>query len=134
MYGKPFDHKAHAPEVHGDGRFAFEQNGQLYNAMKQPVDSDGKLMPLPPRRGEDDPPVSTSQPTPTDTDPDEDEVDDDRPFNILAWAQGDETLKSTPWPKVKAEALTLLGDASQLTGKSAARKAILQHYNLPSPD
>lgn len=133
MYGKPFNHARDVGTVHGDGRFAFEQDGQLYNAQKQPVDQNGQVMPLQPRAAAPEP---TSDPEPTAPppadNPDDDIPADEKPFDILAWAQGDEMLKATPFQKVKAEAAMLLGDATALTSKDAVRKAILAYYGLAS--
>lgn len=158
MYGKPFNPNRPYGQVIGDGRFAFEQDGQIYNAQREPVDSEGRLMPLaedgaiaadiqttktivnPAATGTQpaSQPAVESQPNQTDeldvkdaAPPiDDDTPDDEKPFDILAWAQGDETLKATPWAKVKAEAARLLGDGAPLPSKDAARKAILAHYGL----
>jgi hypothetical protein len=152
MYGKPFNPNRPFGTCMGDGRFAFEQDGQIYNALKQPVDGEGNLMPLedgaPAAAATvtDTQPPATQPPAPTETDSipeepeapdgskpiDEDTPDDEKPFDILAWAQGDEALKATPWAKVKAEAAVLLGDTAPLPSKEAARKAILAHYGLPA--
>ena len=156
MYGKPFHPNRPYGQVIGDGRFAFEQDGQIYNALKQPVDSEGNVMPLEDGAAAAEIPttvtiVGPSATTATKTQPavesqpnqtdeldvkdaappiDDDTPDDEKPFDILAWAQGDETLKATPWAKVKAEAARLLGDGTTLANKEAARKAVLVHYGL----
>lgn len=135
MYGKPFNPKKPFGTVFGDGRFAFDQDGQLYNAQKQPVDADGKPMALPPDHKptpvEPDIPTTVTVSMPPADDPEDDVPEDEKPFNILAWAQGDEMLKATPYGTLRAEAARLLGDASKLTGgKEAIRKAVLAHYGI----
>ena len=131
MYGKPFNEKRPFGEAKGDPRFHYEQDGQVYNALKQPVDMDGRLMPLPPADepkapAEDNTVIEQTQPE----NPDDDIPEDEKPFDILAWAQGDETLKSTPFAKVKAETARLVEDMTGITSKDTARKAILAHYGL----
>lgn len=137
MYGKPFNPNRPFGQVIGMPGVSFDQDGQLFNAMKMPVDGNGVPMPLPP--GAEDKPVAELKKIEGDgletmilpaDDPDDDVPEDEKPFDILAWAQGDETLKATPWPKVKAETALLLGDATAVTKKEDARKAILAHYGL----
>lgn len=129
MYGKPFNQKRDFGEVKGDERFHFDQDGQLYNALKQPVDNEGNLMPL-----EEGAAIAVEEPAPAapvvPDNPDDDIPADELPFNILAWAQGDPALAKTPWEKVKAETARLVDDMTGVTGKEAARKAILAHYGL----
>ena len=133
MYGKPFNHKKPFATIHGIFSASFEQDGQLYNGQKLPVDKDGNLMPFAPSAKNaideldelDDAPKTAAPENPEDDIP-----EDEKPFNILAWAQGDEMLvKTTPWNKVKAEAAILLGE-NTVGGKEATRKAILAHYGI----
>jgi hypothetical protein len=129
MYGKPFNPRRPFGEVKGDERFHFDQDGQLYNALKEPVDGDGKLMAIEAGAAPvvDAPaPVAVVAPE----NPNDDIPADELPFNILAWAQGDPALAKTPWEKVKAETARLVDDMTGVTGKEAARKAILAHYGL----
>lgn len=132
MYGKPFDHKKPFGTIHGISVAAYEQDGQLYNGQKQPIDADGNLMKMAPQAVEDEDllPKAADNPQPPAENADDDVPEDEKPFDILAWAQGDETLKATPWAKVKAEAAVLLGDTAPLPSKEAARKAVLAHYGL----
>lgn len=128
MYGKPWNPKRPYGEVKGDERFHFDQDGQLYNALKMPVDGNGNLMPLPEvaaKVEEEAPP-----PAPVAEDPADDIPADELPFDIMAWAQGEPTLAKTPWDKIKAETVRLIGDASGITGKDSARKAVLAHFGL----
>lgn len=91
QYGKPFPTamKKNGPNVFGDVRFAYEYEGQCYNASFQPVDSRGNVMPLPPA------PVraAAAQPTPpvTDSQPEDDDDDipqDEKEIDLRAWADG----------------------------------------------
>lgn len=130
MYGKPFNPKRPFATVHGDERFHFEQDGQIYDAQKNPVDLDGKPMPLDPAAK----PVAVEPEAPAAAivadNPADDIPADELPFNILAWAQGEPSLAKTPWEKVKAETARLVDDMTGITGKDAARKAILAHYGM----
>lgn len=129
MYGKPFSPKKPFGEIFGDNRFAFEQDGQLYNALKEPVDQDGNRMSL-------DPAAKAAAPEPEQAaaaapeDPDDDIPADERGFDLLGWARGDEELKATPWAKVRAETARIIDDMSGISSKDAARKAILAHYRV----
>lgn len=127
MYGKPFNEKRPFGTIYGPSPYAFHQDGNYYNAQKEPVDESGNRLPLAPRSAAPEIPVASVLPV---ENTDDDIPDDEKPFDVLAWAQGDETLKATPWTKVKAEAATLLGDATGLSSKDAARKAILAHYGI----
>jgi hypothetical protein len=129
MYGRPFNTNAPFGEVHGDNRYAFEQGGQLYNAQRQPVDIEGRVMPLAPAAA----PAAAPREIPTTVvkpveDPDDDIPADERPFDLLAWAKGDETLKATPWGTIRAQTAQLIEDMTKITNKETARKAILAHY------
>ena len=133
MYGKPFNEKRDFATVHGDGRIHYQQDGQSYNAAKEPVDSDGNRMPLPPGSeseadgAEGD--AATVTPPPADN-PEDDIPADEQPFNLLAWAQGDPALAKTPFAKVKAETARLIEDMTAITNKETARAAILAKYGL----
>lgn len=132
MYGKPFNPRRPYGNVIGDERFHFEQDGQIYDVNKMPVDHlTGELIPLEPGSK---PIVEDAELEPVATkvaeNPDDDIPADELPFNILAWAQGDPALAKTPWEKVKAETARLVDDMTGVTGKEAARKAILAHYGL----
>lgn len=131
MYGKPFNHKRPYGEVHGSGLYAFDQDGQLYNAHKQPVDEHGALMPLPPEADTAPAPEAPASPVEATT-ADDDIPADERPFDILAWAQGSEALKTAPWQKIRAETARLIDDMTAINSKAEARKAILAHYGLPT--
>lgn len=130
MYGKPFNPKRPFGTVQGDERFHYEQDGQVYNVNREPVDMDGKVMPLDPSAKAA--PVVEAKPAPVVPvdDPADDIPADEQAFNLIAWAQGDADLAKTPWEKVKAETVALIGDTTGITGKEAARKAILAHYGL----
>jgi hypothetical protein len=130
MYGKPFNpHRPYGIVIGGPG-FAFDQDGQLYNAMKEPVDLSGNVMPLDPGASEEpEAPVVKSEPMPVAEDP-EDIPEDEKSFDLLGWASGKADLKNTPWAKVKAETARLIEDMTAITSKEAARKAILAHYGL----
>lgn len=129
MFGKPFNHKLPAGEVWGDSRFAYDQGGQLYNAQKQPVDGNGNVMPLAKPVVEDVAPASNPVPVAAPvTSPDDDIPADEREFDVVAWARGDETLKATPWQAVRAAVAREIEDMTAITGKEAARKAILAKH------
>ncbi len=125
MYGKPFNEKRPFGTVHGIAPYAIEQDGNFYNAQKEPVDENGKRLPLAPAL-EDDPEIPTN--TQIVDNPDDDVPADERPFDLLAWAQGDEALKALPYGKVRAEAGKFIEAAKTANGKDALRKAILDHY------
>lgn len=134
MYGKPFNPKRPFGTVTGDSRYAFDQDGQLFNAQYQPVDLEGNLMPLPPgtesKAPEREIPVTKTEPVGARFEPaaessDDDIPEDEKPFDLVAWAKGAEHLKATPWPTVKAQAARLFEDMTKITNKEAARKAIL---------
>jgi hypothetical protein len=127
MYGKPFNPKREFGTIMGDTRFHFEQDGQLYNALKQPVDVNGALMPIPPM-AEPATKKEPAPPSPPPEDPSADMTDDDRPFDLLAWANDDPALKATPWAKILAETARIIDDTSSINSKTAARKAILAFY------
>lgn len=130
MYGKPFNHKKPFGTIYGTSVAAFEQDGQRYNGQKQPIDNDGNIMPFAPSNKNAIDELEDVPTTVAAENPEDDIPEDEKPFNILAWAQGDEKLvKTTPWNKVKAEAAILLGDHS-VGGKEATRKAILAHYGI----
>jgi hypothetical protein len=133
MYGKPFNPKRDFATIVGGGPVAFDQDGQLYNSAKQPCDEHGNVMPLAPANAapqiEEGPALVAVAAAPVEN-PDDDIPEDEKPFDILAWAQGDETLKTTHYGTVRAEAARLLGDTTKLTGKEATRKAVLAHYGL----
>lgn len=127
QYGKPFNHNRPFGEVHGDGRYAFDQDGQLYNVLKQPVDGDGKLMPLPPRNDAEIP-VTTSEPITAES-PEDDIPADEKPIDLLAWANGDPVLKATPWHQVCAQiAAQITPDKAAFANKATAIKTILDHF------
>lgn len=126
MYGKPFNVKRPFGVVHGSSLYAFEQDGQLFNVSKQPVDENGKLMPLEPRN--EAPPEPEPGPVALAGDPDDDIPEDEKPFDLHAWAMGDEKLAATPYATVRAAAATVIEDMSSLKSKDALRKALLAHY------
>lgn len=126
MYGKPWNPNRHFSEVHGIAPYAFHQDGQRYNAQKQPVDEHGKLMPLMPKHeAVDSVPVT---PAPQPVNPDDDIPEDEKPLDLLAWANGDKELAGTPWQTVRNAATDVLGDISELRSKDALRTAILGHF------
>lgn len=129
MYGKPFNTKRPYGEVHGIAAWTYEQDGQLYNAQKQPVDESGNLMPLAP----DAPAARAEIPTTAAAqrmELDEDDTPaDEKPLDLRAWALGDKELSATPWQTVRSAAADTLGDISELKSKEALRKALLEHFN-----
>lgn len=129
MYGKPFNEKHAFGEIFGDNRFAFEQDGQLYNALKEPVDQDGKRMDLPPKAAEPELHATKTEPIRAE-DPDDDIPADEKAIDLLAWARGAPELQSLPWITVKAQAAQLVGNMMAVNGKDNARKAILAHYGV----
>lgn len=129
MYGKPFNPKKPFGEIFGDNRFAFEQDGQLYNALHDPVDQDGNRMALDPS-AKAAAPESKPAPAAATDDPDDDIPADELAFDLFGWAKGDDALKATPWAKVRAETARIIDDMSGITSKDAARKAILSHYRV----
>lgn len=126
MYDKPFNPNRPYGEVHGIAPYAFEQDGHFFNSQKQPVDANGTPLPLAPE------PVAQAPATETVIieDPDDDVPADEKPIDLLAWANGDEALKTLPFQTVKAAAAQLLGTDVALPSKEATRKAILAHYGL----
>lgn len=130
MYGKPFNPNRPFGTCQGDTRFAFEQDGQVYNALKEPVDESGNLMPLDPALAAPAPEPEAPKAPAKPENPEDDIPEDEKPFNILAWAQGEPSLAKTPWDKIKAETARLVDDMTGITGKESARKAVLAHYGL----
>lgn len=132
IYGKPFNPRRPFGTCSGDDRFHFEQDGQVYDVNKMPVDHlTGEPMPLPPDYKAPVADAAPAAPAPVVADNPEDDVPaDEKPFDLLAWAQGEPSLSKTPWEKVKAETASLVDDMTGITGKEAARKAILAHYGL----
>lgn len=130
MYAKPFNPKLPFGEIFGDNRFAYEQNGQLYNAVKAPVDQNGNRMELEPApvKAEPAPAAVTAAPP---EDPEDDIPEDEKPFDLLAWATGEEDLQKTPWLKIRAEVARAMPDnAAAINSKEAARKAVLAMYKM----
>lgn len=137
VYGKPWDHKASFGTIHGDNRFAYAQGEQCYNVMKQPVDSAGNVMPLPPAgKAKTEASGTTKSPSSLpviDDDPDDEIPEDEVDIDLLAWAKGDDpALNALPWQTVKAQAATLLGD-DMPSNKAEVRKAIIAMYAGAEP-
>lgn len=137
MYGKPFNFKRDFGTVQGAPGVAYDQDGQLFNFQHEPVDIEGRLMLVDPENAPAAPAsvatetaTAPSAPIVSDTSSEDDVPADEKPFDLLAWAQGEPSLAKTPWEKVKAETARLVDDMTGITGKEAARKAILAHYGL----
>jgi len=125
MSAKAFNPNRPFGTVTGDSRFAFDQDGQLYDNQKRPVDSNGILMELaakPAAPVEEPPPVA-----PVAAGDDDDRTEDEK-LDLLAWAKDDPALAATPWQSVRAAAADVLEDISELKSKAALKDAILKHY------
>jgi hypothetical protein len=96
--------------VHGDPRFAFNQNGIMYNGAGHAVDDDGKKIPM--EAGPLLPQVQASpkaqQPKQRDID-DDDVTEDEKPLDLVAWRDG--KLQGTLWPLVVAAVKAQIGKA-----------------------
>lgn len=127
MYGKPFNPKRPFGEVFGVANHAYEQDGQRFNAQKQPVDENGRLMPLAPKAPV---PAEPAPETLIEDDPDIDTPEDEKRFDLHAWAMGDPSLAGTPWQTVRAASAEVLGDITELKSKEALRKALREHFQI----
>lgn len=135
MYGKPFKHNQDYGTCHGSSAFAFEQNGQLYNVHKQPVDQNGNVMPYAPSTAPAAPPAEPPPAAPVPAKAataaeDDDTPEDEKPIDLLAWAQGHPDLKALPWQTVRLESQKILKDISELKSKAALKAAILEFYGV----
>ena len=101
--------KPHAT-CHGDPRFAYEQNGIVYNGQFQAVTTEGKLLAMeegpPPAPEPQFPPTKANKPQQRQIDP-EDETEDEKALDLLAWRDG--KLPGILWPKIVAEVKAQLG-------------------------
>lgn len=126
QYGKPFPVKMKqaGPNVYGDVRFAYEYDNQMYNAQFEPVDANGKVMPLPPapvRAAEPQPEQKPSMPPATD-DGDDDTPEDEKEIDLRAWADG--TVKYA-FNVVQAE-IARIWDITDVKSKAQAVSIILE--------
>lgn len=101
-------------ECYGDPRFAYEQNGVVYNASLQAVTTDGKPLAM-----EEGPPIEREgkkgksaaaalQVKQREIDA-EDETEDEKPIDLIAWRDG--RLPGILWPLLVAEIKKQLGRA-----------------------
>lgn len=115
--------------VHGDPRFAFQQNGVFYNGGYQAVDDDGK--PIPMEAGAPVPDTLDSVPPlkkPTRQIDPEDETEDEKPLDLRAWRAG--KLPGTLWHQVIAAVKAQLGK----TPSSKVDAAAMIDAKWPPPD
>ena len=128
---KPFNKSLTHATVHGDGRFAFQQNGILYTHDGTPVDVDGNPLPLDKEESAEqalgDPaakqPRGRKKPNTQDLDPEAAQPDEEEEIDLAGWRDG---TVPYPWPTVvaaiqrkhdvvvntKAEAMEVLAAAS----------------------
>jgi len=116
--------------VHGDPRFAFQQNGYLYNGSQQAVDEAGNLIPM--EAGAPIPDAADSvpkikRPNQRQIDP-EDETEDEKPLDLRAWRDG--KLPGVLWPLLVSAVKSQLGKAP--SSKLEALSMINEKW--PPPD
>lgn len=127
MYGKPFNEKRPYGEIYGIASHTYEQDGNFYNAQKEPVDENGNVLPLAPVAAKADHKPAAASPA---MELDEDDTPaDEKPMDLRAWAKGDPTMAGTPWQSVRNAAQAELGDITELKSKEALKKALLEHFN-----
>ena len=90
-------HKPHGT-VTGDGRYAFEQDGQVYNAAYNAVNMDGTEIPMEPAPVVD-PVKARPVDAPRDVDPADITEEDKNELDLVAWAE--DKIKA-PWGTVTA--------------------------------
>lgn len=127
MFARPYNPKRPHGDVHGLPGVAFDQDGQLYNAQKQPVDDTGKVLPVAaaPASAPEKPVAAPAVVTGSDED---DIPEDEKGIDLLAWANDSPDLKGLPWQTVRLEAQKILEDISELKSKAALKQAIIDHY------
>lgn len=125
MSAKPFNHNRPFGTIIGDSRFAFDQDGQLYDSQKRPVDEHGKPMTLAAKPAA---PVEAPAPAAPPVIGEDDDRTEDEKLDLLAWAKDDPAMAATPWQSVRAAAADVLEDISELKSKAALKEAILKHY------
>lgn len=130
MFAKPFNPKRPFGDVHGIPGVAYDQDGQLFNPQKQPVDINGKPMTLAPA---DAAPAAAPAPeapkpaAPSVIAEDDDTLEEDK-LDLRAWAKDDPDLYATPWQTVRAAAAGVLDDITELKSKAALKAALLAHF------
>ncbi len=144
MYAKPFNPNdmKNTGEIIGDPRFAFQQGDQMYNAAKQPVDANGRPMPVAPEKPKAPVPqipvikdAVDETPPMADLSPDErvkvlteQPAGADAELDLKAWALG-EVQSSLTFAALRSKVIALTGDDT-VTSTAKARAAILAHYDL----
>lgn len=126
MFAKPFNRHRPYGTVTGDSRYAFEQEGQLYDNQERPVDIDGKLMELAPAAAK----AAPEQPAPaapSNIEEDDDTLEEEK-VDLRAWAMGDPSTAATPWQSVREAAGLVLDDITELKSKAALKEALLKHF------
>lgn len=125
QYGKPFPKGQHQQNVFGDVRFAYDIDGQTYNASKEPVDSRGNIMPIQPV-AKTMPPVVISDEDKGDNNGqvggEDDTPEDEKEIDLRGWADG--TAKYA-FNVIQAE-IARLWDITGVKGKAEAIAIILE--------
>jgi hypothetical protein len=86
---KAFDKKASYGQVFGAPGVAYDQNGQFYNYDFLPVDLAGNLLKAAPAPTPAAPVKAAAPVVPSVTDdPDADTPEDEKPIDLVAWANG----------------------------------------------
>lgn len=125
MFAKPFNPTRPFGTVHGFAPYAFTQDGQRYDGQKQPVDENGKPMPLEPKVAAAKAAAAPAAPPAVAED---DDMLEEEKLDLLAWAKDDPAMVATPWQSVRAAAAEVLEDISELKSKAQLKAAILAHF------
>lgn len=129
MSAKPFNHKRPFGDVHGLAGVAYDQDGQLYNFEKLPVDLNGNLMEIAPTAAQPAPEPQKAPAAPPVMAEDDDTLEEDK-VDLRAWAMGDPAAAATPWQSVREAAGLVLDDITELKSKAALKEALLKHYGV----
>ena len=141
VYGRPFrENDPTTGQVIGQSPYRYIQQGRYYTAQKQPCDELGRLLPMKPGA------AATAAPPPPEDEPedgefimppsqekpiDEDTPADEKPFDLLAWANGDPALAATPFQNIKAHIARVTGN-TKIASKAQAIEAIKAMFG-PQP-
>lgn len=131
MSAKPFNAKRPFGTVQGLPGVAYDQDGQLYNHQHEPVDLDGKPVPLAPAAASPAPaPEPAKAPAAAPVMAEDDDTLEEDKVDLRAWAMGDPAAAATPWQSVREAAGLVLDDITELKSKAALKEALLKHYGV----